>query len=86
MWGKDVPESLIAIEHLKVTPDMVTVYVKKDNTLKINLSNGVSIIKFKATDEECLKLQNTHGYYELNIIGRCSRNEWGGAVTGQIFI
>ena len=86
LWGKDVPESLIAIEHLKVTPDMVTVYVKKDNTLKINLSNGVSIIKFKATDEECLKLQNTHGYHELNIIGKCSKNEWGGAVTGQIFI
>jgi len=37
---------------------MVTVYQKKDNTLKITLPNGISLMKFKATDEECYKLQN----------------------------
>ena len=36
LWGKDVEEPLIAIEGLKVTEDMVTVYQKKDNTLKIS--------------------------------------------------
>jgi hypothetical protein len=42
---------------------MVTVYQKKDNTLKITLPNGISLMKFKATDEECYKLQNqSFGY------------------------
>jgi hypothetical protein len=30
---------------------MVTIYKKKDNTLKITLGNGISLMKFKATDE-----------------------------------
>jgi hypothetical protein len=53
IWGQNVSEPLICIEHLKVTPNMVTVYQKRDNTLKITLPNGISILKFKATDEEC---------------------------------
>lgn len=37
LWGKDVDEPLICIEGLKVSADMVTIYQKKDNTLKISL-------------------------------------------------
>lgn len=65
---------------------MVTVYKKKDNTLKITLPNGVSLMKFKASDEECFKLQNSHGWYELNIVGRANQNEWNGSVSAQLFI
>lgn len=66
---------------------MVTVYQKKDNTLKITLSNGISLMKFKATEEECYKLQNQgFGYAELNIIGKANRNEWMGHISPQIFI
>ena len=36
-WGKDLDEALIAIEKLKVSADMVTVYNKKDITIKISL-------------------------------------------------
>ena len=86
LWGKDVDEPLICIEGLKVSADMVTVYQKKDNTLKITLPNDISLIKFKATDDECYKLQNTNGYYELNIIGRANKNEWAGNVFAQILI
>ena len=86
LWGKDIDEPFICIQHLKVTSDMVTVYVKKNNTLKITTPQGISLIKFKATDEECYMLQNTSGYYELNIIGRAHQNEWMGNVTPQIFI
>lgn len=87
LWGKDIDEPFICIEHLKVSSDMVTVYQKKDNTLKINLPNGVSLMKFKATDEECYKLQNLgFGYYEMNIVGRANRNEWNGYVNAQVFI
>ena len=86
LWGKDIDEPFICVEHLKVTADMVTVYNKKNNTLKITTPQGISLIKFKATDEECYMLQNTNGYYELNIIGRANKNEWMGNVTPQIFI
>ena len=86
LWGKDLDEPFLCIEHLKVTADMVTVYQKKDNTLKISLPNGISLIKFKATDEECYKLQNTQGYYEMNIVGRANQNEWMGNISAQLFI
>ena len=86
LWGKDIDEPFICVEHLKVTSDMVTVYNKKNNTLKITTPQGISLIKFKATDEECYMLQNTNGYYELNIIGRANKNEWMGNVSPQIFI
>ena len=87
LWGKDMDQPLICIEHIKVSSDMVTVYQKKDNTLKITLPNGISLMKFKATDEQCYKLQNQgFGYMELNIIGTCFKNEWMGNISPQIFI
>ena len=87
LWGKDMDQPLICIEHVKVSSDMVTVYQKKDNTLKITLPNGISLMKFKATDEQCYKLQNQgFGYMELNIIGKANKNEWMGHISPQIFI
>ena len=86
-WGKDVTEPLICIERVKVSSDMVTVYQKRDNTLKLTLPNGISLVKFKATDKECFKLQNQgFGYLELNIIGKANRNEWNGNIYPQILI
>ena len=87
LWGKDIDEPFLCIENLKVSSDMVIVYQKRDNTLKITLPNKISLIKFRATDEECYKLQNIgFGYYELNVIGRASKNEWNGMVSAQILI
>lgn len=87
LWGKDIDEPYLCVEHLKVSSDMVTVYQKKGNTLKITLPNGISLMKFKATDEECYKLQNLgFGYVEMNIVGRANRNEWNNNVTPQLFI
>ena len=69
-------EALIAIESLKLTKDMVTVYKKSSNTLKITLPNNISIMKFFATDEECYELENFEGeYLALNIVGTCNQNE-----------
>ena len=87
LWGKDMDEPFIAIEGITIDASMVTIYKKTDNTLKISLPNGMSIMKFKATDEECelFQEQNT-GDITLNIIGKCKRNEWNGNITPQIFI
>ena len=87
LWGQDVTEPLLCIKGLKINSSMVTVYQNKDNTLKISLPNRMSIMKFKATDQECEKLQsNPFGYYELDIVGRANRNEWNGNVTAQLFM
>ena len=86
LWGKDIDEPYLCIKGICINSDMVTVYKKKDNTLKITLSNGISLMKFKATDEQCEMLQNNNGYYTLDIIGRANKNEWMGHVSAQIFI
>ncbi len=87
LWGKDFDEALVAIENLKISKDMITVYRKTGNTLKISLPNKISLMKFNATDEECFKLENFEGaYLSLNIVGKCSQNEWMGNISPQIFI
>lgn len=85
--GKDMDESMVAIENLRVTADMVTVFSKKGYTLKITLPTGVTLMKFNATEEDCLRFQtNNTGFIELDIVGKCNINEWNDIETAQIFI
>ena len=87
LWGKDLDEPYLAIEHLKVSKDMVSIYEKKDLTLKISLPNNVSVMLFKAPRDLCDKLKyDNPGYIEMNIVGRANKNEWNGRVSPQIFI
>ena len=86
LWGKDIDESFVAIKGLKVTSDMVQVYVKKNNTLKITLPNRLSIMLFNAPDDLCEQLQNAQGYVEMDILGKPNKNEYMGWVSPQIFI
>ena len=86
-WGKDLDEPFVAIKNLKITPEMVTIYDKRGYTIKITLDNGISILKFRATEEDCEKFQtNNTGYIEVDIVGRCNKNEWNGFVSPQIFM
>lgn len=87
LWGQNMDEPLLCIHGLKVSKDMVTVYVKKNNTLKITLPNGITLMKFDASDEECNKLQNENtGYYELNVVGTANANTWMDNTTAQLFV
>ena len=86
LWGKDLDEAVVAVESVKVSKDMVNVYVKKNNTLKITLPSKVSLMLFDAPDDLCDLLSNTDGYVELNIVGSCNANEWNNYITPQIFI
>ncbi len=86
-WGSEINEPFVAVEHLKVTSSMVEIYRKTTNTIKISLDNGISIMKFNADEELCEKLTtNNTGYMEMDIVGKCNKNEWCGNVTPQIFI
>ena len=86
LYGKDINKSLVAVERLKVSADMVQVYVKKNNTLKITLPNKVALIFFDADDGLCDRLKSTQGYIEMNIVGVPSKNVWNGWVSGQILV
>ena len=86
LWGKDMPESKIAIQNLKVTENMVTLMSPdKKPTLKITLPNKVCLIKFNSNQEEYESILSK-GYVELNIVGTCNINEWNGNITPQVFI
>lgn len=87
LWGKDMDEPYIALKGIKIKKDMVIVYRKKDNTLKITLPNKVSLIMFRAPEDLCDMLQNQNsGYYTMNIVARCAANEYNGYVTPQLKI
>lgn len=84
-WGSELNEPYIAIANLKVTPKMVQVL--KSNTLKIQLENGVSLIKFGAEDEMIEKFSNNNtGYIQIDVIGKCQCNEWAGNRNAQLLI
>lgn len=90
LWGKDIDEPFIAIKGLKVTEDMVTLMSPNNKpTLKITLPNKISLIKFNSSEEEYNSFfpkECLHGGIEVNIVGRCNKNEWCGNITPQIFI
>ena len=87
LWGKDIDEAEVAVEHLKVSPDDVTIYTKRNITIKIKTESGVALMLFNAKESDVEKLQtNNTGFVDINVVGKCNANEWNGFITPQIFI
>lgn len=87
LWGEGVAESYIAIENLKVSNNVFLMSPDKNPTMKIQLANGVSLIKFKSSQEEIDKLKRADGMTtKINVVGRCEINEWNGNITPQLMI
>lgn len=88
VWGQGVEEALIAIENVHVSTDNITLMSRDKNpTLKITLDNGTSLIKFGSSEEEFAKLANSGlGCVNINVVGKCDRNEWNGRVSPQIHV
>lgn len=83
-WGKDMDESLVAIQGLQITKDMIQMMAS--NTVKITLPHNVSLIKFRMPDEEYNKLLSDTGYVEIDAVGTCNINEWNGNRYAQILL
>ena len=81
-WGQDIDRAYVNI-NFKITSS--NFQIMKSNTLKFNLPNGLSIIKFNGTDEEIAQFTTT-GYLELNAICKCNANEWNGRVYPQLLM
>lgn len=90
-WGKDMPQSLIAIENVRVKKNnIILMGVEKNKpTIKITLECGlqtIALIKFNATLEEFNQLASDEGIVTINIVGKCNKNVWNGTVSPQILI
>ena len=85
IYGQEVPESLVAVENIALNPSMITLMglEKGHPTIKITV-NGVSIIKFKASEE--LYEQMCQENMVLTVVGKSAINEWNGTVTPQILV
>lgn len=87
IWGQGVEEPLIAIENIKISKDNITLMAADRNpTLKITLPNGISLIKFKSSQEEYESLKSDLGFISINIVGKCERNVWNGSINPQIIV
>lgn len=84
IWGQGSAEPIINIRHILVNKSAIRIMGKSNDTVKITY-NGISYMKFKATDfiEE---LNNLPEQFEMEVVGRANLNVWGGQVTPQIFI
>ena len=87
VWGQGVEEPLIAIERIKINKENIRLMsADKNPTLKITLPNGMSLIKFRSSNEEYEKLCSELGCITINVVGKCERNIWNGIVNPQIII
>lgn len=82
IYGQEIPESLVAVEDITLNSSMITLMSPdKHPTLKIQVG-GVSIIKFKSSQEEYEEFCGENKV--LTIVGKCQVNEWNGTVSPQI--
>lgn len=87
LWGQNIDEPLIAVENVAVTKDMITLMSRdKKPTLKIQLPNGVTCIKFKSSEEELNNLYSESGCVNINLVGKPEVNRYFSSVTPQLII
>lgn len=88
LWGQNMEEPMLALEHIQVTKDMVTLMSREKNpTLKIQLSNGVACIKFKSNEDEYQSLlASDSGCVTINLVARPEVNKYFNSVTPQLIV
>ena len=85
VYGQNVPECLVAVEHVPVSAANVTLLglAKGHPTLKIQCGN-ISIMKFGSSEEEYERFIKPNSY--LTLVGKCEVNRWMDNVSPQILI
>lgn len=89
VWGKGVEQPYIAVEGLEVERRTIKVIGKNQNVIKFE-SSGIEYIKFGADGEDKKRLiehkNSAQEIVRVNLVGRCSINEFRGQRTGQVII
>ena len=89
LWGKNLPEPIIAI-NCEAYMNNVRIYKKSKNTVCIkvcnnNFSDEVELIKFNVKSEECEWLEQIEGKkIKVTSICTCDVNEWNGQIRPQL--
>lgn len=82
-YGTGFEEPYIAFEDIHVNSNNLQLMSKDKNpTIKITLTNGAELLKFKSSEEEYESLLNT----VIDVVGKCSANTWMGRTTPQVMI
>lgn len=71
VWGQEVDEPLVAIKNISITSDKINLF---GSTLKISLTENISAVKFKSSQDEFDNLNPGSGCIIIDLIGRCMRN------------
>lgn len=86
-WGQGLSQPQVVIENVHISKDNLTLMSPdKKPTLKITLPNGLTLIKFKSSQEEFDKLYLENGCVIVNVVGTCNLNEWNGIINPQIIV
>ena len=84
IWGTGVEEPVIAFQGLTVNKEDVFFKGKKENTLSFKIK-GIDFIKFFVKKEE-IEDQLKGDAFEIDVVGKCSINEYNGKKYPQVII
>ncbi|MED4883107.1 hypothetical protein [Bacillus smithii] len=85
LWGYKVEEPLIAIKEIEINSEQIRLIGSKKNTLKFTYE-GIEYIKFFSSVEEWESLTKKGERLVIDVVGKCSLNEYRGKITPQIVI
>ena len=88
VWGQQVAEPIVAIENIEISTDDCMVMGKNQDTVAF-MYGGVKYCKFKCSEgDELLIFARglSDEYATLNVVGKCSINEYKGNYTPQVII
>lgn len=85
LWGQKVEEPLIAIKDVEINKDEIYLNGKTSKTLKF-IHKGIEYIKFFSNEEEWNSIRDKGDRLVIDIVGKCSINEYKGEKKPQIVI
>jgi single-stranded-DNA-specific exonuclease len=85
LWGQNVEEPIIAIKDIEVNKDEIYLNGKTSKSIKFAYK-GIEFIKFFSSQEEYDALIKKGERLVLDVVGKCSINEWNGEIKPQIIM
>jgi single-stranded-DNA-specific exonuclease len=83
LWGQNVDEPLIAIKGIEVNSNEIYLNGKTSKSIKF-IYNGIEYIKFFSNEEEWESIVSKGERLVIDVVGKCSINEYKGNVKTQI--
>lgn len=85
VWGHKVDEPLLAIKNIEVNKEDIQLMGKHKNTIKI-VYKGIEYMKFFSSEEVYESLVSQGDRLVIDVIGKCSVNEYNNEKKPQIII